>query len=115
MHLTWLAISWEEKCVSKLVGKLLQWGWCKMNTDGSRCIVTGRVSCGGVLKNAKGILPGKMSVGAHSNLIYHINELRYRNWKVTYNHIFREVNDVADELAKMDTSGHVGGNIHRLA
>ncbi|KAK8628083.1 hypothetical protein V6N13_063795 [Hibiscus sabdariffa] len=54
MHLTWLAISWEEKCVSKLVGKLLQWGWCKMNTDGSRCIVTGRVSCGGVLKNAKG-------------------------------------------------------------
>ncbi|KAK8559027.1 hypothetical protein V6N12_042315 [Hibiscus sabdariffa] len=61
-------------------------GWCKSNTDDSRCNTTGCASCGGVFRNEKG-LGGWLS------------------------HIFYEANAIADELVKMDTSGHVGGCI----
>ncbi|KAK8485889.1 hypothetical protein V6N11_069304 [Hibiscus sabdariffa] len=71
--------------------------WCKVNTDGSRCNTTGRATCGGVLRNEKGlnyawhlgyrkheveldslsavrILHGKVGAEAHSNLLSHIFE-----------------------------------------
>ncbi|KAK8601796.1 hypothetical protein V6N12_051621 [Hibiscus sabdariffa] len=59
------------------------------------------------------IIHGKVSVGAHSNLINHVHEILRRDWEITFTHIFREANTIADELAKMDTSGHVGGCIFR--
>ncbi|KAK8596681.1 hypothetical protein V6N12_065161 [Hibiscus sabdariffa] len=59
------------------------------------------------------ILHGSVGVGAHSNLIHHIHEILRQDWEITFSHIFHEENTIADELAKMDTSGHVGGCIFR--
>ncbi|KAK8496822.1 hypothetical protein V6N12_021147 [Hibiscus sabdariffa] len=55
------------------------------------------------------ILLRKVGAGTHYNLINHVHEILRQDWVIMFSHIFCEANTIADELAKMDTYGHMGG------
>ncbi|KAK8696150.1 hypothetical protein V6N13_001287 [Hibiscus sabdariffa] len=57
--------------------------------------------------------PWPCAIGLLCNIAWRVVRLVRPDWEITFSHIFHEENTIADELAKMDTSGHVGGCIFR--
>ncbi|KAK8489951.1 hypothetical protein V6N11_021189 [Hibiscus sabdariffa] len=55
------------------------------------------------------LVTGVARSGAHSHLLNHIEQFRKRAWKVSFKHIYRKTNSIADGLAKMALNDLAGG------
>ncbi|KAK8491833.1 hypothetical protein V6N11_069687 [Hibiscus sabdariffa] len=89
-------------------------GWCKLNTDDSRCNTTGRASYGGVLRNVKGdwIMGFSRFIGVCSTLeveIWGVLEGLNYAWHLGYRKLEVELESLS---AVRILNGKVGAEAH---